>query len=238
MMATEPNRYSRQWFEFFHSPIDEARTVRETEFICRCAPLPEFRKILDACCGIGRHARALSQIGYSVIGIDRDPEIISKARELGGGPEYVIADMRDYVPRHGAFDAAVVMSQSFGYFDAATNRDVLNRLANSVQERGRIILDLWNPEFFAAHQGEHDLKTSRGIVRESRRVKSGRLFVQLDYPDGTQEKFEWQLFTPPQMKTLAESVELDVLVSCSNFDEKMVPSPGNPRIQFVLAHCA
>jgi ubiquinone/menaquinone biosynthesis C-methylase UbiE len=37
--------------------LDEARTIRETEFVCRSAPLPEFRKILDVCCGMGRHAR-------------------------------------------------------------------------------------------------------------------------------------------------------------------------------------
>jgi hypothetical protein len=53
-MATEPNRYSPQWFEFFHSGIDEARTIRQTEFTCRCAPLSDFRKILDVCCGMGR----------------------------------------------------------------------------------------------------------------------------------------------------------------------------------------
>jgi len=28
-MESEPNVYSRQWFEFFHAGIDEARTIRE-----------------------------------------------------------------------------------------------------------------------------------------------------------------------------------------------------------------
>jgi SAM-dependent methyltransferase len=187
---------------------------------------------------MGRHARALSKLGYSVIGIDRDPEIIAKAQELDGGPEYVIADMRDYAPEPGAYDAVVVMSQSFGYFDAATNRDVLNRLANSVHERGRIILDLWNPEFFATHQGERELETPRGAVRENKRLEGDRLFVQLDYPDRAQETFEWQLFTPPRMKKLAESVGSELLLSCTDFNEKTVPSAANPRIQFVLARCA
>ena len=40
-----------------------------------------------------------------------------------------------------------VMSQSFSYFDAAANRNVLGQLAASVREGGRIILDLWNQEF-------------------------------------------------------------------------------------------
>jgi len=98
------------------------------------------------------------------------------------------------------------MGQSFGYFDAQTNREVLVSLASGLRDNGRLIIDLWSPEFFIAHQGERDLKTLRGTVREHKRVDGDRLFVKVDYPDGAEEKFEWQLFTPPQMKALANSV--------------------------------
>jgi SAM-dependent methyltransferase len=102
-VCAESNRYSRQWFEFFHVGINEARTVPETEFICRCAPLPDLRKILDVWCGMGRHGRALSGRGYSVTGIDRDTDAIEKARKLGGGPDYMVADIREYALESGAF---------------------------------------------------------------------------------------------------------------------------------------
>jgi SAM-dependent methyltransferase len=233
-MDAEPNLYSRHWFEFFHAGIDEARTIRETEFICACAPLPEFRKILDVCCGMGRHSRELSSRGYSVTGIDRDTDAIAKAREPGGGSNYVVADVRNYQPGPETFDAAIVMVQSFGHFDAGTNRDILRRLAESIRKRGRVILDLWNPEFFATHQGERKLSTARGVVRENKRVTDDRLFVQLAYPDGAAEQFEWQLFTPPQMEQLASSVGLSLLVSCTDFDMTAPPSPANPKIQFLL----
>src|SRR6266404_7841416 len=143
-MGAEPNSYSRRWFEFFHIGIGEVRTMQETAFVCRCAPLPDSRKVLDVCCGLGRHARALSNRGYSVIGIDRDSHAIAKARALAGGPGYVNTDIRDHPPEPGAFDAAIVMSQSFGYFHSTTNRDLLARLATGVREAGRVILDLWS----------------------------------------------------------------------------------------------
>ncbi len=233
-MRAEPNAYSRQWFEFFHVSIDEARTIQETTFVCRYAPLPDFRRLVDVCCGMGRHARALSNRGYSVIGIDRDADIISKARELAGGPNYVVADIRQYRPEPGAFDVAIVMSQSFGYFDVATNRDVLARLAASVREGGRVILDLWNQEFFAAHQGEREFETPGGVVRESKRIAGDRLFVHLNYPDGDREQFEWQLFSPAQMISLAQSVGLALLLSRADFDMTSPTSPAKPRIQFLL----
>lgn len=233
-MRAEPNAYSRRWFEFFHLGISEARTIQEAMFVCHCAPLPNFRKLVDVCCGMGRHARALSSRGYSVTGVDRDADAIAKARELAGGPSYVHADIREYRPAPGAFDVAIVMSQSFGYFDPTTNRDVLGRLTVSVRKGGRVILDLWNQEFFAAHQGERELETAGGVVRESKHLNGDRLCVQLDYPNGAHEEFEWQLFTPAKMISLAQSVGLGLMLSCTDFDITIAPSPAKPRIQFVL----
>ena len=152
MIRFEPNSYSQRWFKFFHIGIAETRTTQEIDFVCACAPLPCFRKVVDVCCGMGRHARALFSRGYSVTGVERDAAAIAKARELAGGPSYLQADVRDYQPDIGAYDLAIVMSQSFGHFDAATNRDLLRRLATGLREGGRVILDLWSPEFFATHQ--------------------------------------------------------------------------------------
>jgi SAM-dependent methyltransferase len=233
-MQGKSNVYSQDWFDFFHATIDQARTNRETKFICHCAPLPEFRKILDLCCGTGRHARALATRGYAVVGVDRDADAIAKAREVGAGPEYVRADIRNYRSALADFDVAMMMGQSFGHFDDSTNREILLRIGNAVRQRGRVILDLWNQEFFTANQGERDLQAPRGTVRENKRVEDNFLFVRLEYPNGTRENFEWQLFTPAQMSQLAESAGLVLLHSCSGFDISRSPSSADPRIQFVL----
>ena len=232
--SDQTNSYSANWFEYFHVGIDEARTNREIDFVCHVAPRPEFQNILDLCCGMGRHARALSQRGYAVTAMDRDSDAIAKARQLAGRERYVIDDIRGYQPASDAFDAIIVMGQSFGYFDQATNRDLLRRLGVGIRNGGRIILDLWNPEFFDTHQGARNLKTARGIVRETKHLENGRLLVDLNYPDCTREKFEWQLFTPEQMTRLADSVGLILLLACSGFDKNNLPSPDDPRIQFVL----
>ena len=194
----QANSYSQRWFEFFHANIAEERTTTEVDFICASAPLPGFRKVLDVCCGMGRHTRVLCSRGYSVTGVERDATAVARARELAGGPNYIHADVRNYQPYVNAYDGAIIMSQSFGYFDDATNRDLLGRLGTSVREHGRVILDLWNPEFFVTRQGERNLDLSNGVVRERKRLEGDRLFVHLDYPDGGHDDFEWQLFTPSQ----------------------------------------
>jgi SAM-dependent methyltransferase len=234
MTAPPSNSYSSRWFDFFHAGIADERTHREVEFICSVAPSPEFRTVLDICCGMGRHARVLAARGYSVTGIERDAVAIARARELAGGPVYLQADVRDYQPETAASDLAIVMSQSFGHSDAMANRDLLGRLATGVRDGGRIILDLWNPEFFADHQGERDFELPGGTVRERKRVGDGRLFVELTYPGGGGETFEWELFTPAEMRAAAESVGASLIIACTGFDAAMEPNPANPRLQCVL----
>ena len=189
---------------------------------------------LDVCCGNGRHARALCERGYTVIAIDRDVAAIATARDRDAGASYIVADIREYESQPESFDAAIIMGQSFGHFDDATNRKILSSLAGAVRNSGRIILDVWNPEFFAAHQGRRDLNSSRGIVHENKRVTGDRLFVELDYPDGTGEKFEWQLFEAEEMERFGNALGLRLLIACSGFDAKNIRSPNHPRIQFVL----
>ena len=234
MAQLEPNTYSHRWFKFFHAGIDGTRTARETEFVCACAPLPCFRTVADLCCGMGRHARALCSRGYSVTGSERDAVVVAKARELGGGPSYIQADIRDYQFDIHAYDFVIIMSQSFGHFDEATNRDLLRRVTTGVRQGGRLILDLWNPEFFAGHQGQRDFDLADGIVRETKRIEGGRLFVHLAYPGGDHDDFEWQLFTPSEMLSLADTIGLALIVCCTDFDSTIGPCPSKPRIQFVL----
>lgn len=236
MNQSEPNKYSKRWFKSFHIPISNARTDRELNFICSYVPLPQFLRIADLCCGMGRHARALSDRGYSVTGVDRDVGMMAKARALGGGPHYLEVDLRKYQPERKAYDAVIVMGQSFGHFDATTNRQALQQLTNGLRPGGRLILDLWNPDFFVSHEGDRDFEVPDGIVHETKRIENGRLFVQLSYPGGDQEHFEWQLFTRAEMEILALPLGLTVIACCTDFDPSTPPCASKPRLQFVFEH--
>ena len=230
-----PNSYSPAWFEFFHVGIAASRTEQETAFIVRACPLPAYRRILDLCCGMGRHARALAALGYEVTGVERDTQAIAAARDQAGGPIYIQADVRDYQPNAAAFDAVAVMSQSFGYFDPATNASLLGKLAAALRPGGRLLLDLWNPAFFLPRQGQRTFALPTGSVRETTRLEGGRLFSRLDYPDGGHDAFEFQTFSAEEMARFAEPLGLRMDIACTNFDAGTPPSADNPRIQFVLA---
>ncbi len=228
-----PNSYSSAWFEFFHVGILEARTEMESAFIRQVCPLPGFARMLDVCCGMGRHARALAAAGYTITGVERDARAVAVARERGGGPEYEQADVRDYRPAPGAFDAAVVMSQSFGYFDPDTNRALLARLHEGLRPGGRLVLDLWNPDFFRSRQGRRAFQLPAGTVQETTRLDGGRLFSRLDYPDGGCDEFDFQVFSAAELEEFIRPLGLRLLVACTSFDIATPPSDAQPRMQCV-----
>ena len=233
----ESNGYSSAWFQLFHLGIPASRTEQETAFIVQCCPLPAYQCILDLCCGMGRHSRALAAQGYEVTGVERDTQAIATARDQAGGPTYVQADVRDYQPDTSAFDAVVIMSQSFGYFDPDTNASLLGKLARALRPDGRLLLDLWNPAFFLLRQGQRTFELPGGSVRETTRLDQGRLFSRLDYPGGGHDAFEFQTFSVEEMAHFAEPLGLGLVTACTNFEAGNPSSESNPRIQFVLARC-
>ncbi len=232
--APHPNSYSNEWFEFFHVGIPAARTEQETAFIQRCCPLPGYTRVLDVCCGMGRHARALAERGYTVTGIERDARAVDAARAQNGGPTYLRADVRDYQPEHASFDAIVILSQSFGYFDPDTNQALLARMGEGLRDGGRLVLDLWNPAFFVSRQGQRTFEMPVGSVVETKRMENGRLFTRLDYPGGGSDAFEFQTFTEAEMAGFARPLGLRLVIACTDFDAEVLPSADKPRIQFVL----
>lgn len=173
-------------------------------------------------------------LGYEITGVERDAKAVEMARRMGGGPSYVCADVRELLLGAGEYDAIIVMSQSFGYFDEASNIGMLSSFRSALRLGGKILLDLWNPDFFQRHEGKRTITLPHATVIETKRICANRLLVHLEYPDGSADGFDWQLFTPDQMAALAKSAGLEVVGCCVNFDNAALPHGDNPKMQIVL----
>ncbi|MGH2812108.1 MAG: class I SAM-dependent methyltransferase, partial [Actinomycetota bacterium] len=95
-----PNEYSKSWVDRYlreSSPEgpDREKTQRQLEFLKSHLPLPGFRRVMDLCCGLGRHAGPLASAGYEVVGVERDPQLVSEARSLHPDARFICLDMRD-----------------------------------------------------------------------------------------------------------------------------------------------
>src|SRR5262245_25632504 len=163
------NTYSTTWFDLFLQPIDPAQTEREADFVARWLPQPAYATVLDICCGQGRHARALARRGYRMTGVDLSAAALAAAgKESGDQVIYLQRDMRDLGGLLGAFDAAVCLWQSFGYFDAATNEQVLKQIGRKLRPGGRLVLDIYHREFFERNQGARRFERGGATVTETK----------------------------------------------------------------------
>lgn len=113
----------------------------------------EGAHILDLCCGPGRHSLELARRGYAVTAVDRNEEFLGNLRESaedeGLQIEIVRADMREFV-REGAFDAAINLFTSFGYFEnQEDDRRVVRNLFASLRPGGPLLIEMIGKEILA-----------------------------------------------------------------------------------------
>jgi len=105
-------------------------------------------KILDLCCGIGRHSVALAKRGFQVVGVDFSPKFLARAQSLAesqgvrGQVEFVLLDVRKLreLP-HAGFDAVINMFTSFGYYDEETDRSILRQSLELTRPGGVFVLE-------------------------------------------------------------------------------------------------
>lgn len=177
------NLYSRTWFDAFLDQIPAEVTDTEVTFLQRVLPLPDYRHVLDLCCGSGRHAMPLTAAGYAVTGVDRDVVSLRYAEEKLRGTEacFIHGDIRSLSYLPSSFDAVLIMWQSFGYFDPDANLQVLHQVADALRPGGRLVLDLYHRAFFEAHSGTRMLRGHGRDIKETKWMDRNRLHVALDY---------------------------------------------------------
>lgn len=164
--ATAPIMFGNQRWEAAPVEVDQ---------VVRLLGVSPGATILDLCCGPGRHSLEFARRGFSVTGVDRTAVYIERAQEQaaaeGLAVEFVQEDMRRFCRPH-AFDAAVSLFTSFGYFeDPAENRQVLANVRDSLRDEGSLILEMMGKEVLARIFRERDWGEQDGILfLEERKV--------------------------------------------------------------------
>jgi SAM-dependent methyltransferase len=243
-------RYGEAWIGTFLDTVPPEQTAREVAFIQAALPLFTHPRLLDVCCGDGRHARPLALAGYAVTGIDENEGLLARARQRWlendapglaaddaldpRAPVFRLHDMRAILVLGDTFDAVTCMWASFGFFDAATNESVLAQMAATVRPGGRILLDIYDRDFFARHAGRRTLERNGSAVVEEKSLEGDVLTVRLDYGGGAVDTFRWQVFTPAELQALAATHGLRAVSCCAGFQPDRTPAGEQPRMQLVL----
>jgi len=129
------------------------KTEQQVEDLIALLGLSPKHRILDLCCGQGRHAIELARRGFKVTGVDRTAAFIQQAKEQSASEglevEWVVDDVRSF-SRPGAFDATLCLGQSFSYFDTKQDDEQFVRRAfDSLVPGGPFVLEADGKELIA-----------------------------------------------------------------------------------------
>lgn len=149
-VAASPVEWFREAFNEEYRLVYAARTNEqaqdETACIVRALGIQTGDRVLDLCCGHGRHLQAFRQRGLSAVGLDLSLPLLREFRDsfASGAADIVQGDMRR-LPFDGCFDVVVNFFTSFGYFEFEIDHQrVVHELAGTLKPKGRFSLDLMN----------------------------------------------------------------------------------------------
>jgi SAM-dependent methyltransferase len=152
---------------------DQASATREVAFLVEQGLRG---RVLDLCCGQGRHLIAMRAAGLWAHGLDLSHELLVRAPRLEGGEStsgrLVRGDQRALPFADASHDAVALLFSSFGYHDDAGDLRVLREVRRILRPGGQVFLDLMNPARIRASLVPHSQRERQGVLLEETRSLS------------------------------------------------------------------
>jgi len=123
------------------------QTSIEAKFVVEVLKLNSSSRLLELCCGFGRHAFEISKLANcQIVGLDLSDDFLSMAKENYSSPniQYFKGDMR-HIQLNDHFDAVTNLFTSFGFFECEEdNEKVIIEVNRILKENGLFLLDYEN----------------------------------------------------------------------------------------------
>jgi D-alanine-D-alanine ligase len=218
-----PNDWWRTLFNAVYLKTDgdvvenDANTRGEIERVIAAVGLEHDDRILDLCCGQGRHSLELARIGYRrVTGLDRSRYLVRlarrRARDMGLEVRFREGDARKFALRDGPFDAVLVMGNSFGYFDREEDDlAVLSSIKRVLRSAGTLVIDItdgtWMREHFEPRSWEwidenHFVCRERSLSTDKARLISREVVVHAEKGVIADQFYAERLYSSERLQAL------------------------------------
>ena len=174
-------------------------------------------QILDLCCGTGRHLQKLSDLGYSLDGVDINPEAVAAARDKLINGRIYLDDVQYFCPNK-KYDLIYCMESSIGYLPDFKTIDIFSIISKELlSDQGVFVLHLTNREYLLREMGRRMWfgNSKSGYVLEDRSLdlKEGLLTInQIRIIDGVSKKYsvDLRLYSLRELKLMLREGGLTV----------------------------
>ena len=225
--------YSLAWFDAFAATVPADLVTKEIDAIAALVPAQTHPHVIDIGCGTGRTLRPLIDHGYRVTGIDISYDALQAARRRAPEAVLVALDQRDVGTLRCSFDSALILWNSLGFGTREDDAATLSGVRQVLRPGGRLLLDLYHPEWLEAHQAA-DQAAGRGAV-VSRWIVNGRLFHNISYDDGSVDHIEFNVYHPREITELLQRAGFMVESYLVWWSNERAPGPDAARYQVVCS---
>ncbi len=199
-------------------------TVREVDLLVQTLGLEPQDRILDLCCGQGRHCLELARRGFTHLeGLDRSRYLIRlarrRAKRAGLSVAFHEGDARRFRLAPNSFDCVAVLGNSFGYFEReADDIAVLEAIRRVLRSRGKLALDLvdgdWARENYERRSWEwidenHFVCRERSLAGDGQRLVSREVVVHAELGVIADQFYAERLYSRDRIMALLEQVGFD-----------------------------
>ncbi|HJY48577.1 MAG TPA: class I SAM-dependent methyltransferase, partial [Stellaceae bacterium] len=136
---------------------NDRNTADEVDLFIRSVGLERNDRILDLCCGQGRHSLELASRGFpNVTGLDRSRYLIRLARKRAKQRNLQVSfhegDARRFRLGDGDFHCVCILGNSFGYFERPEDDlAVLEAVNRALASGGSLVMDLMDGDWMRHH---------------------------------------------------------------------------------------
>ncbi|MFH1438955.1 MAG: class I SAM-dependent methyltransferase [Candidatus Woesearchaeota archaeon] len=109
------------------------KTRPEPEFVAFLSELKDRGKVLDIGCGIGLESGFAKDLGFDVVGIDKDYGCIKKAKELNANVDFKQVDFFNYIKDIKKNEFSIIIDSKF------SNKLPLNKLKRYYKNISKIL---------------------------------------------------------------------------------------------------
>lgn len=201
-------------------------TRQEIDFLVEAAGLQPEDRILDLCCGQGRHTLELARRGFrETAGLDRSRYLIRLARRRARRENLTVAfhegDARKFRLPPDSFHCVAILGNSFGYFDREEDDlAVLGSALRVLRTGGVLALDVadgtWMKTHFEPRSWEwidqnHFVCRERSLAQEGTRLISREVVVHAERGVIADQFYAERLYTREEIASLVERAGFDTL---------------------------
>lgn len=218
-----PSEWWRTLFNSLYLETDgdvvenDRNTQQDVALLVRSAGLEPNHRILDLCCGQGRHSLEMARCGFAhVTGLDRSRYLIRLARKRARQRNLPVSfhegDARRFRLGDGEFDCVCVLGNSFGYFERPEDDlAVLASVKRALASGGTLVMDLmdgdWMRRSFDPRSWEwvdqnHFVCRERSLAEDGDRLISREVVVHAERGVIADQFYAERLYSQPRLEAL------------------------------------